>query len=210
MARIYSEDTAESGEGRSAEDTAKKQRGRPFAPGQSGNPAGRPKGSRNKVTQLCAELLGDEAEDVMRSAIKRAKKGDGVALRLCVERLLPVRASRDRTVTIDIPGVAAAADLVDAAGAVISHAAAGEITLSEAREYMQLLEVQRKLIETSELAVRVEVLERAAEAEAAGPADPEQRARMRVKVPLPPGGAPPDFAVRLVDRVRRLTDGEID
>lgn len=40
-----------------AETTAPKQQiGVPFKPGQSGNPAGRPKGSRNK---LCEDFLGD-------------------------------------------------------------------------------------------------------------------------------------------------------
>ncbi|MGB6419402.1 MAG: DUF5681 domain-containing protein, partial [Pseudolabrys sp.] len=35
-----------------AENTAQKQRGRPFEPGKSGNPKGRPKGSRNQATLL--------------------------------------------------------------------------------------------------------------------------------------------------------------
>jgi hypothetical protein len=35
-----------------AENTAKKQRGRPFKAGRSGNPEGRPRGSRNKATLL--------------------------------------------------------------------------------------------------------------------------------------------------------------
>ncbi|HET7447926.1 MAG TPA: DUF5681 domain-containing protein [Methyloceanibacter sp.] len=38
-----------------AEKTEEKQQiGRPFEPGQSGNPAGRPKGSRNKATLAVA------------------------------------------------------------------------------------------------------------------------------------------------------------
>ena len=43
-----------------AEDTAKKQRGRPFEPGTSGNPNGRPKGSRNKTTVAIEALLDGE------------------------------------------------------------------------------------------------------------------------------------------------------
>jgi hypothetical protein len=34
-----------------ADDTARKQRGRPFQKGQSANPAGRPKGARNKLAE---------------------------------------------------------------------------------------------------------------------------------------------------------------
>jgi len=46
-----------------AEDTVEKQqrgRGRPFAPGQSGNPLGRPKGARNRLgEQFVADLYSD-------------------------------------------------------------------------------------------------------------------------------------------------------
>ena len=149
-------------------------------PGRSGNPAGRPKGSRNRITAACLDLLGDSAEEVMRAAIKRAKRGDGVALRLCLERLVPVKAARDRAVEVDLPAIGKAADLVAAAGAVIDRAARGEMSLSEAREFMLLLEGERKLIETSDLAVRIELLERAAGAEQeAAAADPDLARRIR-------------------------------
>lgn len=148
--------------------------------GQSGNPAGRKPGSRNRVTELCADLLGDDADEIMRECIKRAKKGDAVALRLCVERILPIRAARDRSVCVELPDVRTATDLVAAAATVIERAAAGDMSLSEAREFMGLLEVERRVIETSELAVRIEVLESQASAGGeVGPAVAELARRVR-------------------------------
>ena len=46
--------------------TDKKQRGKPFQPGQSGNPDGRPNGSRNKATLAIEELLDGEGEGLTR------------------------------------------------------------------------------------------------------------------------------------------------
>ena len=43
-----------------------------FAPGVSGNPAGRPKGARNKTTLAIEALLEGEAEALTRKAIERA------------------------------------------------------------------------------------------------------------------------------------------
>ena len=151
-----------------------------FAAGVSGNPAGRPAGSRNRLSRACADLLAADAEPIMLKLVRLAKKGDPVGLRLAVERLLPARASRDRFVTFTLPQLRNAADLVEAAAAVITHAAAGEISMSEAREFMGLIETQRRTIETSELAVRLEALEAAAPG--AGPGagvDPSVGARVR-------------------------------
>jgi hypothetical protein len=147
-----------------------------FAPGASGNPAGRPRGSRNKTSALCADLLSASASDIFEKVIKLAKKGDSIALKLCVDRLLPIRAARDRAVELVLPSAQSAADLVAATAEVIAKAAAGEITLSEAKEFMALLEVQRRAIETSDLCVRIEALEASGAISAAGP---ETAARVR-------------------------------
>jgi hypothetical protein len=47
-----------------------------FLPGQSGNPAGRPRGSRNKKTLFLESLLDGESEALMRRLIGLAKMGD--------------------------------------------------------------------------------------------------------------------------------------
>jgi hypothetical protein len=39
--------------------------GRPFQKGQSGNPAGRPVGSRNRATQVAEAILDDNAEGII-------------------------------------------------------------------------------------------------------------------------------------------------
>jgi hypothetical protein len=150
-------------------------RGR-FARGVSGNPAGRPRGSRNRTAALCADLLSADAAPIFEKVIKMAKRGDAIALKLCVDRLLPVRAARDRAVELVLPAAECAADLVRAAAVVIDRAAAGDITLSEAKEFMALLEQQRRAIETSDLAVRIEALE-ASGVIAGGPPDTARRVR---------------------------------
>jgi hypothetical protein len=74
--------------------TARKQRGRPFRPGQSGNPAGRRTGSRHKATLAMEALFEGEAEAIGRKAIEKAKEGDTTAMRLCLERIIAPRKDR--------------------------------------------------------------------------------------------------------------------
>lgn len=64
-----------------------------FLPGNSGG-AGRPKGSRNKVTLACEELLEGEGEKLTRKAIDLALSGDTTALKLCIDRIIPPRKGR--------------------------------------------------------------------------------------------------------------------
>jgi Family of unknown function (DUF5681) len=68
----------------------------PFVKGQSGNPAGRPRGARNRKTRIVEAMLDAEDKGLVRQVIEQALAGDPTALRLCMERLAPRR--RDRGV----------------------------------------------------------------------------------------------------------------
>src|SRR3954454_9098910 len=97
--------------------SAGEQRGRPFKKGQSGNPAGKPKGARHRATQAVDALLDGEAETLTRKAIELAKSGDTVAMRLCMDRLCPPR--RDRPVMFSLPKIETAADAKAASAAIL-------------------------------------------------------------------------------------------
>jgi uncharacterized protein DUF5681 len=129
----------------SSENTIRKQPpGRRFQPGVSGNPASRPKGAKNKSTLAAEALLDGEAEALTRKAVEMALGGDTVALRLCLERLMPPR--RDRPVAVPLPQVASPEDATKAAGAVLAAVAEGSITPSEAVVLTNLIDGQRKAV----------------------------------------------------------------
>jgi len=80
-----------------------------FKPGKSGNPQGRPKGALNQTTRAAQELLDGEAPELTRRCIELAKQGNLIALRLCLERLIPVL--RELPLSLSLPKVEGAADL---------------------------------------------------------------------------------------------------
>jgi Family of unknown function (DUF5681) len=140
---------------------APKPPGRPFEPGQSGNPNGRPKGSRNKATVLAEQLLDGEAEGLLHKLIEKALAGDSAALRLCLDRLLPPR--RDRLVTFTLPKIETAKDACAAAAAVLAACANGELSTAQAAEFIGLIETHARMLEKAELETRLAALEAAAE-----------------------------------------------
>ena len=129
-------------------------RGRPFAKGESGNSAGKPKGARHRVTLATEALLDGEAEGLTRKAIELALAGDGAALRLCLERILPIR--RERPVRFQLPPSQSAADMI---AEIIKGVAAGEITPGEAAELAKLVETLVRAREASEFEQRLQKIE---------------------------------------------------
>jgi hypothetical protein len=121
------------------ENTGRKRRGA-FQPGRSGNPAGRPKGARNRATIAAEMLLEGEAQTLTRKAIELAKAGDTTALRLCLERLLPPR--KDRAISFELPPIVSVDDAPRAIGALLAAVADGRITPSEAVVVTSLIDAQ--------------------------------------------------------------------
>jgi hypothetical protein len=115
-----------------------------FQPGQSGNPAGRPPGSRNKKTIAAEELLGEKAKAMVERIIFLAEGGHPMALRLCMEAVMPRGA--DRPLALELPRVRCADD-ADAAFDIVIDAF-GRGTLST-REFNHMLAAVGRMARTT-------------------------------------------------------------
>jgi hypothetical protein len=142
---------------RMAERTAGKQRGRPFRRGESGNPAGRPIGARHKATVAAEALLDGEAERLTRKVLEMALAGDIVAMRLCLERILPPR--RERPVRFKLPELQSPPDAAAAMAALAAAVADGDLTPSEAAELSKLVAAYVKALEASDFDQRLRAIE---------------------------------------------------
>ena len=130
-----------------------------FKPGQSGNPAGKPKGTRNATTLALEALLDGQASALTQKAINLALAGDMAALRLCLDRILPPR--KDSPVAFDLPEMKTLNDAVPAMGALVKAVGQGELTPTEAGELTKMVQAFAKIIETADLEERVRKLEEA-------------------------------------------------
>lgn len=129
-----------------------------FKPGQSGNPAGKPKGTKHKTTQAAMVLLDGEAEALTRKAVELALEGDVTALRLCLDRIAPSLKSTAPMVKLDMP---APDNLTDTAKAFVSAAANGKIPPDIAAQLVSAVASVARVEEMESIKERLESLERA-------------------------------------------------
>src|SRR5258708_21008777 len=109
-----------------------------FVPGQSGNPAGKKPGTRNRATLLAETLRDGEGEAAARIVIDKALAGDAVAARFLLDRLTP--RPRGRAIALDLPADAGAGDVLAASNATVAAMASGEITPDEALTVTRVLD----------------------------------------------------------------------
>jgi hypothetical protein len=139
-----------------ASNDGRKTRGRPFQPGNRLG-RGRPAGSRNRATLILDALAEGEAEMLLRTVLEQAKDGDTRAAEMVLARVWPVR--RGRPVTLSLPPIRGAVDVVAALGAVADAMAIGELTLEEASAAAGVIEANRRAVETADLDERLRRLE---------------------------------------------------
>jgi hypothetical protein len=131
-------------------------RGRPFAKGVSGNPAGRPVGSRNKATELVQALLDGEADALVRRCVELVLEGNPAAMKLCLERLVP---RRGRSVKLELPPIESAADIAPAMGAIARSVAEGGLSPYDGAELSRIVESWLRALEIGDFERRLTELE---------------------------------------------------
>ena len=141
-----------------AENTAGKQRGKPFRPGISGNPAGKPPGAKNRATMLAQALFDGEAETLTRKIIELAKAGDMQALKICVDRLCPPMKAQAAPLQVEIPETD---NMSDIANTFIKAAADGRLPPDVAAQLVSAVGTLAHIVEVDELKERLAALEAA-------------------------------------------------
>jgi hypothetical protein len=128
-----------------------------FAKGTSGNPAGRPRGSRNRMTELLENMLEAEGEGLAHKVIECALGGNIQALRLCLTRLLPPR--RDRTIQLPLPPIQSASQIAEAMSTIFEAIGDGLITPSEGESLTNILTKQINVLAITDLSREMAGLE---------------------------------------------------
>ena len=130
--------------------------GRPFTKGVSGNPAGRPPGSRNAATEMAQALLDGEAGALVRKCVELALEGNPAAMKLCLERLVPRRA---RSVRLELPPLESAADIAPAMSAIARSVAEGGVSAYDGAELSRIVESWVRALEVADFERRLKELE---------------------------------------------------
>jgi hypothetical protein len=121
-----------------------------FSPGQSGNPAGRPKGSRNKATLVAEALLDEATGPVVAQAIETGLAGDGAMLRSVFQAIC--KKDPGRTIELDVPE-GSWGDPIVFLEATMRAVALGEITPQEAA---LLARVASVMVQAQRMKLRIE------------------------------------------------------
>jgi hypothetical protein len=121
-----------------------------FQKGQSGNPAGKPKGARHKTTLLAERLMQDDVEKIVNAVLTAARNGDMMAAKIILDRIAPVR--RGQGVFFDLPKIERSDDEVAARAAILSAVADGNLTPGEAVEISRLIEALARKLRKAEWA----------------------------------------------------------
>jgi len=137
-----------------------------FQPGQSGNPAGRAVGSRNKKTLAAEAQLFDHAKELVDELVERARRGEPAAMRLVMERILPT--GRGRPLPIELPPVRSATDAQAAADVIMGALKEGALAAREAVDLINVVAALTRLTGALEFIKKVARMEVAKAAQTLG------------------------------------------
>src|SRR6516165_1923238 len=128
-----------------------------FQKGQSGNPAGRPPGARGKATLFAEALSAGDAQEIVRTAIDKAKEGDMAAVRLCLDRIAP--RPKDTVVDFELPALRSPESALSAVADIAAAVGRGDLTPAQADDLTRVVERFLRAHENVVLEQRVKRLE---------------------------------------------------
>lgn len=129
-----------------------------FQKGHSGNPTGKKPGTPNKRTKL-AKLFEPHAEKLIDKTIELALAGDVNALRLSIERLIPKATNQQIQIDLQDLDVACSSSLSTIGKKIFEAITNGAVTPDDGKQLMSVLDSQSKLILTTDLSRRLDILE---------------------------------------------------
>lgn len=128
-----------------------------WKPGQSGNPSGKPPGTRHKLSVLREGLLTeDQAGEVVTALLTAARQGDVQAAGILLDRVWPKLRPVAQPVQVPIPE---GSTLTEAGLAVLQAAASGQVGTDAAHDLIASLGALGRLVELDEMKRRLERLE---------------------------------------------------
>ncbi|MBF0583719.1 MAG: hypothetical protein HQL80_05725 [Magnetococcales bacterium] len=131
----------------------RKQAGGKFQPGVSGNPKGRPRG--NSVRTSLRAMLEDQGTALVEQAVTLALEGDSVALRLCLERILPAVRPVEQSAPFTLPD----GTLTEQGKAVLVAMADGLLSPGQGAQLLSAISTLARVVEVDDLTRRIGILE---------------------------------------------------
>ncbi len=129
-----------------------------FKKGETGNPKGRSKGSRNKATLAALALLEGDLEAITQVCVDKAKEGDMMAVKLILDKVIPN--AKERRLSVKLPQVEGVANIPAVLAAVLESVSNGELTPGEGQTITAMLETYRKGVELNDIEARLKALEK--------------------------------------------------
>jgi len=126
-----------------------------FQKGTSGNPAGRPRGIVNQAK--LRKAIANDLPDILSALVQKARDGDTAAAKLLLDRVLPSLKPQDEPVRLPLGD-----DLAASGRAVLAAVGGAAVTPEQGAKLLQGLGALARVVETDELAKRIEKLEYAA------------------------------------------------
>lgn len=126
-----------------------------WQPGQSGNPSGRPVGSKNRKS-LLAQQLEEQGGLVAQRVVEAALAGDMQAASIVLQRICPPLRPQSAPVNFALDSQA---PLAKQAQDILSAVASGDIDPETGRSLINCLGTVAGLLQTDELSRRLDALE---------------------------------------------------